>query len=428
MATYYGFDRQILAKTETTEGAAIAVGASDFVDTQVDIDLDFEPITNERDLVRPGFTKVPGLFSSTGLDDGEMVGTGTMTMTVEMSMKSGSTPTSVAPQWAVLLKACGFEEVADVKRIGMGALTGGPLFNREQTNVSASTAGLSIGSHFNGDAFYYYTETGGISDTDAVSGVASSAAFTASGADADVGLAYLLNTDKGAGDGSSCTIQLYRAGKLVTLKGCRGNVVFEFNSANRVLMTFTMQGVLSSVANGSRQGSIAIGHALPSTFNDATLKLAEQASGTYFTAALFETLSLDIGNQISMRMDANSASAYKAARITGRAPTLTVNPDAVLGGTTSATVFDFYEKWVQGKAVRAEWKVGAGMDAQSALFRCPALQVDGISPGDRDEIEVDEISCTLTGGLTGDSVDSATPTVYAYDDRGVDNELSIVLF
>ena len=70
---YHGFDRQILAKTEVTEGTAISLAAADYVDTQVDIDLTFEPVTNERDLVRPTHTMVPDLHSSTGLGDGEMV-------------------------------------------------------------------------------------------------------------------------------------------------------------------------------------------------------------------------------------------------------------------------------------------------------------------------------------------------------------------
>lgn len=428
MVTYYGFDRQILAKTETTEGAVIAMDGTNYVDTQADIDLTFEPTINERPLVRPGMTKVPDLHSSTGLTDGLMVGSGTITMTVEWSMKTGTTPVTTAPQFDSLLKACGFEQVTGVKRAAIGAITGGPYFNRESLQVSAADAGYAIGTHFNGDSFLYYEDNGGTSSSDVVDGVVSSGQATTSSGEVDVGLAYCLNTTKGNGDGSSCTIQLYRAGKLVTLKGCRGNVAFEFVSANRVLMTFTMQGVLSSVANGSKTAAIAIGHAVPGTFNDATLSLAEHASTTPFTSALFETLSLDIGNEIALRTDANSAAGFKAAQIVGRTPTMTLNPDAVLGGTTAAGVFDFYEKWVEGTSVRAEWKIGSGLDGQSALFRAPALQIDGVAPGDRDEVEIDEITATLTGGLYGDSVDSRTPTTYYYDDRGYDNELTIVLY
>jgi hypothetical protein len=427
--TYHSFDRQILCKTETTEGTAIAVAAADYIDTTADIDLSFEPVMNERDLVRPGHTKVPDLFSSTGLTSGTMVGTGTMTFTVEMSMKSGSTPTATAPQWAPLLKACGFEEITGVKRIGMGAISTGPMFNREQVEVSAASKALAVGTHFNGDSYFYHTEvSGGLSASDACTGRASGGTFTTSGASAAVGIAYLLDTDTSSGDGSSCTIQLYRAGKLVTFKGCRGSVAFEFASTNRVLMTFTMQGVLHTVATGAKVPTIAIGHALPSTFDDATLKVAEHASSTMFTSAFFDSLSLDLGNEITIRSNANSTAGFKSGQIVGRAPTMTMNPDAVLGGTTSATVFDFYANWVTGASVRAEWKVGAGMDAQSALFRAPALVIEGVSPGDRDEVEVDEISAKLTGGFYGDSVDKATPTTYYHDDRGYDNEISIILF
>lgn len=427
MTTYYGFDRQILAKTETTEGTVISMSGTNYIDTQADIELTLDPTINERPLVRPGFTTVPDLHSSVGIGAGEMVGTGTITMTVEWSMKTGSTPVTTAPAFDPLLKACGFEAVTAIKRNAIGAITGGPYLNRESIQVAAADGGLALGTTFTGDTYLYYEENGGIGNAVSADGLVSGAAATTSSVAVDVGIAYCLNTTKGNGDGSSCSISLYRAGRLVTLKGCRGNVAFEFVSRNRVLMTFTMQGVMSSVANGSKTAAIAIGHAVPGTFNDATLSLAEH-TGSAFTSALFETLTLDLGNTIALRSDANSAAGFKAAQIVGRAPTLTVNPDAVLGGTTSSTAFDFYRCWVEGTSVRAEWKIGDGMDGQSALFRAPALQIDGVAPGDRDEVETYEVTCSLTGGLYGDSVEPTTPTTRWYDDRGYDNELTIILF
>ena len=427
--TYHTFDRQVLVKTETTEGTAISMTGTNYVDCQDDIDVQITPIANERPLVRPGLTPVPDLSASTGLADGTMIGTGTMTMTVEMAFKTGTSPQTTAPAWGPLMKACGFEEVTGIERIGISGWTSSPFFNRENLSVSAAVKGTALGTHFEDDSYLYYKPSGGgISTGNTVDGDVSSGELAATGTSTAAGIAYCLNTTKGTGNNSSCTIQLYRAGKLVTFKGCRGSVAFEFQATNRVLMTFTMEGVLSSVANGSRTAGIAIGHANPPTFDDATFSLAEHASTAPFTSALFESLSLDLGNQIVVRSDANSASGYKAAQIVGRAPTLSANPDSVVGGATSSSVFDFYEKWVEGLSLRAEWKVGAGMNGQSALFRIPAGLIDGVSPGDRDEVEVDDVSLKVTGGMYGDSVEPLTPTTRFYDDRGYDNEMTIILY
>ena len=429
MAIYYDFDRQILAKTETTEGTAIAAVAADFVDTLTDITVDFQPTTHARDLVRPGFTTIPDQHPSTDITGGNLVGVGTISFQVEASLKDASTPVATAPQWGTLLKACGFALLADIMRIGAGAITSGPILNRENLLVSASAVGQTVGTTFTGDTYIYYEDGGGITTADAVSGAVSSAAFTAAGTETAVGLAYVMDTTKGTGNNSSCSIYLWRAGQIWQFKGCRGDVSIQFNATDRVIMSFTMQGVLQAVNTGSKVTGIAIDHAIPSTFNDATLKINEHgAESTAFTGANFESMTLTVGNQIALRPDANSDSGYKSAIITGRAPTLSLTLDSVLGGTTSATALDFNKFRAVGTPLRVEWKAGDGMDANSMLFRAPAWVLDGKDMDSRDGIEADTITGKLTGGLYGDSVIPSTGNTRYHDDRGYDNELTIVLF
>ena len=426
---YHSFDRQILVATESTEGTAASLSASNYVDCLTDVDVDFTVIKHDRDLVRSGWTEVPDFFASSGVTSGSMVATATINFTVELSLKTGATPVSTAPGWAPLFKACGMEQIDSIVRIGTGAISSGPILHREGLEVTSVQEGRALGTHFDGDSFVYYNVTGtSITATDSVAGQVSGAGFTASGTETDVGIAFVPNSTKGSGNSSSCTIQLYWAGRLYKFVGCRGSVSMTFASTNRVLMAFTMQGIMDSVTNGSRQGSITYGHALPSVFTAASLKLNEHASSTAFTGALFSQLAWDLGNEVVFREDANSASGFKAAQIVGRAGQVTLDPDAVLGGATAASKLDFFSLLAQGTVCRAEWTVGSGMDAASALFRMPALQFDDIGMTDREKIEVFDLTAMVTGGLYGDSVESADGTARDYADRGRDNEFSIVLY
>lgn len=427
---YFTFDRQILAKIETTEGTAATPNASNYIDTLTDITFEYEPVLNARDLVRPGFAMIPDAPASTEISAGNLVGTGTISFQVEAAMKSGSSPVTTAPAWGALLQACGMTLLSSIKRTGTGGtITSGPILNRENLLVSASAVGQAVGTTFTGDTYIYYKDGGGISNSDSVSGEVSSASFTASGTEADVGLAYVMDTSQSDGDGSSLSMYLYRHGRSWNLRGARGTVDFQFTATDRLIMSFTFQGALYSIANASKLTGINPGNSVPSVFVDAELKINEHgAEATAWTGANFESLTLSMGNSVVLRPDANNASGFKSAIINGRNPTLSGTFDSVVGGTTSSTVFDWAKMLATAPSVRAEWKTGTGMDAKSLLFRAPALQVTGDSADDRETVEASSIEAKLTGGLYGDSVVASSGDDRYYTDRGHDNELTIVLF
>jgi len=430
---YHSFDRQILVAVESTEGsnALTSPAASNFIDTLTDVDVDFNVVRHDRDLVRPGWTPVPDFMPSTDFStSGSLVATATISFTVEMSLKTdGTSPVDSAPGWGALLRACGCRQDTAVQRCGAGSFTvDRKILNNEYLTVIGVDEGQAIGTAFDGDSYVYYTIEGtGISNTDTVIGSVTGTTFTAGSDDVPVGIAYRPDSTTGYGDGTSLSIMLWWAGRRYTFVGCRGSVSKTFSATNRVLMSFTLQGIMDTVANGDRFTGVSYGHAIPSVFNDATLKMNEHG-GTAFTSALFSQITWDMGNEVVFREDANSATGHKAAQIVGRAGTVNIDPDAVLGGTTSATALDFFEKLAEGTDVRAEWKVGDGMDTYSTLFRMPALRFNDIGISDRDKIEVFDLTADVTGGWFGDSVTQADGDVQNYSDRGADNEFSIVLY
>lgn len=423
---FHRFDRQVLAKVESAEGTAESLGVGDFVEVLEDVTFTLTPFNVERPFARPAFTSIPDYYASTGITSSDtVVIMSEMTFTVELAADSTG-PTSAAPGYDALLKACGFDQIATVKyeTISGGTVTGGPFFNREQCTATSNFR--TVSTIFDGDTTFYYTGTDPA--TTSVTGDVSSASATITNTATAAGIAYVLDTDSGIGNSSSATIQLWIDGRTITTKGNRGNVVFNFNAMDRVLMTFTMTGIVHEITNGSATTGVTYGHALPPTFTGATLKLMEATGTTDFTNALFSTMTLDLGNDVVLREDANSGNGWKAGQITDRNPTLTMNPDAIVGGATAGDVFDFFDKWAQGTECRANWRVGTLFGGNAFHFKAPFLQWSGVADGDRDNFTIYDCSAKLTGGYVGDSVDhGGSGTTQLYADKGAENELVIIM-
>ena len=422
-------DRQLYVATETTEGTFNGSGV--YCEVLDDITFTLEPIALERQVVRPSYTRVPMYHPSDGITSSDtVVSSVTVTARVELAGPSSnlSGPEySTAADWDPLMKACGFSQIASVKRLTIsgGTVTGGPFFHRELCSPTSGTDPRTVSSLFTGDTLFYYTVASSDPAAGVTTGDVSSASCTTTGSPTATGLAYSLSTDAGVGNNSSCSMAFYTDGQTFQLKGCRGNVSWQFTSTDRVIATFTMTGILHNIASGASPVGVTVAKANPPVFVNAGLRLKENTGTTDFTGALFEQMTLDVGNEVVIRRDANSSSGWKAAQIVGRNPTLTINPDAIAGGNTTASVFDFFQKWVAGTECRASWQVGLGLDGNSYHFKAPALQFTGVADGDRDNFMVFDCSAALTGGSYGDSVNAAG-TAQLHSNKGSDNELVII--
>jgi hypothetical protein len=223
---------------------------------------------------------------------------------------------------------------------------------------------------------------------------------------------------------------MYLDGQMVVAKGCRGNVEFSFTATDRCMMNFTFTGVLDRFDNNeSSIASVAYGHKVAPVFSGAAFGInAVTGAAALISSSIFSTLSIDMGNELVYRDDANAADGVKEVSISGRAPTMSFNPDADLAG--SGSYASWISDFVTGALGRAEFRLGAAAeDGNSFLFKMPALQWTGVADGDRDNITVYEGSANLTGGDNGDSCrSSADGTTRRYDDRGEDNELVIIAY
>ncbi|MBC7963804.1 MAG: hypothetical protein H7Y05_12770 [Steroidobacteraceae bacterium] len=135
----------------------------------------------------------------------------------------------------------------------------------------------------------------------------------------------------------SLTIWMYDDGVVRKLKGCRGTVSFSGKIGEPVFADFKFTGVYD--------GAPALAMVNP-TFEAA---IPPVVLGTTLTidayAAVVESFSVDMGNEISLRPSVNAVSGYLSALMTGRKPTGKLDPEMVLPAT-----YDFYTKWTSGSA------------------------------------------------------------------------------
>jgi hypothetical protein len=170
----------------------------------------------------------------------------------------------------------------------------------------------------------------------------------------------------------SLTIWLYDDGVVKKLKGCRGTVKFDAKIGEAFLATFEFQGVYDAVADLAMISPTLEG-TVPPLFLNASLTV-----GAY--AAICETFSADMGNQLQMRPDVNSVNGYLSARITDRKPTCKIDPEMVTVATK-----DFYGLWAAGTT--AALNIGP-VAAASGLYNkftitAPKLVPTSVSEGER---------------------------------------------
>ena len=423
------FDRQVFVALESTSGDLASVtAADDFIDA-IDPTFTITPRSYERNLVRPSFTSHPQYYPSLDVTTAasDTVAQVEMSFSVEMTAKDHADGNKELPVWGELLQACGFEQLATVARVNISAITNGPILHREEFEIDTTPCGRAIGTTFNGDTSLFFDRSNTANGS--LEATVSQATCTGSSEATDVGHAYIFNTDKAtATANSSVSIWMYLDGQLVVAKGCRGNVEFSFNATDRCLMNFTFTGVLDRFTNSATNlNGASGGNKVPPVFSGAGFGINSVGTALY-TGGIFSTLSIDVGNELIYRDDANAADGVKEVSIAGRQSTMTFNPDADMA--TSGNYANFMSDFVTGSLARAEFRLGAAAeDGNSFLFKMPALQWTGVADGDRDNLTVYEGSANLTGGTNGDSCRSSSDgTTRRYTDRGEDNELVIIAY
>ena len=419
------FDRLLFAKGETTAGTKIGITTSaDFYEviepTFTITPLMFERFTKSQTLT-PQVQTVPGTTMALP------VATCEISFGVEMAGPGSGVATGTAPKVGAMLKACGFVEEDVYAYTVAAAYTGGPFFHNENIEGTGGAYSASDGVSWSCNAYgdtEFLASTAGALTTTAIKSQHSGATVTAGGTGAGtrIGVGYSPSTAY-TGDlaGSTMTMRLYLGGAAyVEVIGCKGTVDFTFTHGDRCVMNFTFQGVLDTYTEAAVPTDGTYTAEVPPAFINTGLSLGPDTSASaYYTDALFNSMSLTVGNEITVRENTNSAKGFSMGIITDRSPSLTFNPDAIL-----VAGYNFWTAFLGGTPARMRWSVGATA-GNRIDFRVTSGQFTGIADGDRDSVSILDSTTTLTGGSFGSTITTVagSPSGSSF---GSDNELFIL--
>jgi len=141
--------------------------------------------------------------------------------------------------------------------------------------------------------------------------------------------------------GSSITFGMVYDAEMFTLRGCRGNVVFEIESGKTAIAKFTFHAVDFT-------------HSKPGMFSGDTYDASTPLQGlsAAFTLDSFafkiKKLVMDIGNQLVIRDDLSAGNGFLSTFIAGRRAVGGLDPEFVQSFHATEDYYDFFGKWRSG--------------------------------------------------------------------------------
>lgn len=136
--------------------------------------------------------------------------------------------------------------------------------------------------------------------------------------------------------GVYCTVALYEDGKRYMIHGAVGNCTLTFAVGSPVMAEFEFTGVYNAPTD-----TALLSPTYPTTVEPAFLGASLSVLG--YATAKIKTLSLNFGNEISMRPNPNAATGLFTAQIVGRKPAGSMDPEEVLAATKN-----FFSEWLAG--------------------------------------------------------------------------------
>lgn len=371
--------QQIGLKLEGTEGTAETPAAADADLLVYDVDFQPEIERNERTPSRRYLDPLPSVPGKQ---------TGRVSFSVELK---GSGSVATAPSWGKALKACKMQE-AVVSTIAIGAVAGGPFRPGEViTGGTSEGTGLVVDRIADGTTTIPYVVLSGVLESgEELTGSVSGATADTSGAPT---AAQGFNWRPVSTGDQSCTISFWHDGLLHKLFGARGTVKGSCKNGGIAMLRFEFTGVYDATTDV----------AMPDPTHEATVPISFLDVQAYLDTIqpIFATLDFDLGNALTPRESANAAKGILSVRVTGRKPTVTLDPETLL-----VAEFDFFGKYQAATTsyLRAQIDSVAG---KKIVLAWGALSHDGLAKQNRGDIQ----TLGLTLGAVSPSVSTGDNTV-----------------
>jgi len=364
--------RQLAAKIESVEGTAEALAAADAgLLVNFTPKANYDPQMYQRNPVRSSLTKMGKLTGkrSAGLDFSiELKGSGSLT---------------TEPEWAKLIKACGFE-INVLEKITIGAVTAGPFQHGETITgaPSGATGRVVIETADGTTTLYFVTLTGTFADADTITGSTSGASATAGSDPSDVG----HEIKPISSSVPSLTMGLYEDGIRKLLKGCRGTAKFNFRIGEPATVDFSFRGVEAGVSDLALLTGITYDDVVPPVLLNAVMSCDEVSLN-------LGELDIDVANTLAPKDKIDDAKGILSFMITERDTQGSFNPEMVLVAT-----HDFYDKWFSNTPMVLDMAYGS-VEGNKIRVYTPSIIYNKVDDADRDGIQLAQTAFDITGSM-----------------------------
>ena len=364
--------RQLAAKIEAVEGGAETLAAQDAgILVNFTPKANYDPQMYQRDPVRSSLTKLGKLAGkrSAGID-----------FSIELK---GSGSILNEPEWADLIRACGFE-LNVLEKISIGAITFGPFLHGEiiTGETSGATARVVIKTA-DGTAILYFVGSNGafVTDETITGGLSGATTLTAS-VPSDAGF-EIKPVSSGV---PSLTMGLYEDGVRKLLKGCRGTVKFNFKIGEPAAIEFSFKGVEAGVADVALFADVSFDNTVPPVLLNAVMS----CDGVSLNIGEME---IDVANTLASKDKIDDLKGILSFMITGRDMQGSFNPEMVPVAT-----HDFFSKWFNNTPMVVDLAYGE-TEGNKFRFYAPAIIYNKVDDADRDGLQLAQTSFDLTGSM-----------------------------
>lgn len=177
----------------------------------------------------------------------------------------------------------------------------------------------------------------------------------------------------------TASIYVWEDGRVKKHIGCMANAKLICERGRVAYLDLAYKGVWAGVAAAATPTSITRDSVAPPRFVSAGLSIGSWTP-------LFDKVELDLGNDVQLREDGNSAYGYSSAFIADRSPRITIAPEAALIATN-----DTYGQWLALTGQEIAWDVGSAAGNKMTVT-CPNCEFENIQDGERAGATVDQIT------------------------------------
>lgn len=193
-------------------------------------------------------------------------------------------------------------------------------------------------------------------------------------------------------DWPSVSLGLIEDGRAKSFRACRGTFSIDAQVGQPIVINFEFRGIYQGTEDRSPVTGVTRTNRLPVVFRGANVQV-----GTLSDTLALETqprlsqFSLDVGNSLAFRKDANDTEGHNEVMITERSSTISIDPEL-----QPEAAFAFLASLLDGTPFRVRFRNGANA-GDRFIITAPGVKVTGANVGDRDGLATSDVQARLSG-------------------------------